>query len=114
MGMKTSSAKNKGRTLQKYIVSQILSAFPSLTTRDVQSTSMGASGVDVKLSEAAIKLFPFAIEAKNQEKVSVWASFAQAESNTTPDTKPLLVIKRNRQDPLVVLKFTDFMDIMKG
>jgi hypothetical protein len=108
------SAKQKGRLCQQMVRDAILVAFPKLTERDVKSTSMGASGVDVQLSEAAVKVFPYAVETKNCEKLSIWAAFKQAESNRTKDTDPLLVIKRNREEPLVILRFTDFMKIFKG
>ncbi len=107
------SAKQKGRAAQQMVRDAILAKFPSLTERDVKSTSMGASGVDVQLSEAAVKLFPYAVESKNCEKISIWAAFKQAESNRTKDTDPLLVLKRNREEPLAILRLADFMKLFK-
>ncbi len=46
--MKTSSAKNKGRRLQKWLAEQIIAVF-GLKPDDVRSTSSGAGGVDVLL-----------------------------------------------------------------
>ena len=34
---------------------------------------MGAGGEDLIMAKAARNLFPYSIEAKNQEKVNVWA-----------------------------------------
>lgn len=110
--MKTSSAKQKGRKLQQHVRDTIYKYFPTLQAGDVESTSMGAGGVDVKLSHAARQLFPFAIECKAQEKVSIWAAWQQCVANTILDLDPLLVIKRNREEPLVVMDFETFIAIM--
>lgn len=111
--MKTSSAKNKGRSLQKLMVGAIREAYDDLTEHDVRSTSMGATGVDVLLSSAALSRFPFSIECKNHAKMAVYSLYAQATANVIEGTKPLLVIKQNRSDPLVVLSLKDFMDVCK-
>jgi len=47
--LKPQSAKAKGRKLQQWVRDQILQRFPTLSTDDVRSTSMGASGEDVQL-----------------------------------------------------------------
>jgi hypothetical protein len=107
--MLVSSAKSKGRSLQKYIVQKILSFFPSLTTNDVSSRSMGAQGVDVLLSESAISKFPYSIEAKCQEALNIWSAIKQTEENTIKGTVPLLVFKRNRSDVYCCLKLEDFL-----
>lgn len=108
--MKPSSAKAKGRTLQKLVVSFILRLFPSLTKRDVVSTSMGATGADIKLSENAFKIFPFAIECKNLSKFSVYQHYEQAKSHSKKEGGiPLLVIKQNRSEPLAILSLADFL-----
>lgn len=101
--MKTQSAKAKGRRLQQWCRDQILETFEELTDDDVRSTSMGAGGVDVTLSQEAKKLFPFSVECKSQERVRIWESFGQAEDNTEPDMEPLLIIKRNGSAPLAVV-----------
>jgi len=109
--MKTSSAKAKGRFLQKLVVSKILNLFPNLTNRQVKSTPMGCKGDDVQLSEEAAKLFPFSIECKCQESLSIWAALKQAEGDNR-DLTPLLVFKRNRSEVYCALKFEDFMRII--
>ena len=75
---------------------------------------MGASGVDVLLSDAAIKCFPYSIECKNLARLAVYSLYEQAVSNTAEGTTPLLVIKQNRSDPLVVLSLTDFMELYEN
>jgi len=113
--MKTSSAKAKGRDLQKYFADTLLQYNQALTINDVRSTSMGAQGVDVQLSENALYHFPFAIECKSYAKFSVYEHFKQAQSHIgDSNLTPLLVIKQNRSKPLVVLDLDDFMNIFHG
>ena len=101
--MRVQSGKAKGRRLQQWCRDQILETFEELTDDDVRSTSMGAGGVDVTLSQAAKVLFPFSIEAKNTERVRVWDAFDQCEENCMEGTEPLLIIKRNLSAPLAIM-----------
>lgn len=110
--MRTRSAKSKGRRLQQEMRDKILAAFPELEPDDVRSTSMGASGTDIQLSPAARKLFPYAVECKNQENISIWSALEQAENNSTDTQSPILVFKRNHSDTYVALKFEDFMKLL--
>lgn len=100
--MKTSSAKSKGRNLQKWVRDTLLSLDKNLTVDDVRSTAMGQSGVDIQLSSAAKKEFPFSIECKNLARIAVYSLYDQAEANSGELT-PILVIKQNRSKPLVVV-----------
>ena len=107
--MKTSSAKAKGRRLQQWCRDQILETFPKLTEDDVRSTSMGAGGMDIQLSQAAQKVFPFAVEAKNQERVNLWNAFEQCEDNCGK-LEPVLIVKRNGAAPLAVIDAEFFFE----
>ena len=109
--MKISSAKAKGRRLQQWVVEQVL-ANTNLKDTDVRSTAMGQSGLDVQLSEAARKLFPFAVECKSQERFKgLYEVYSQSETNKEGMT-PIVVIKSNRQIPLVVISADDFFKIV--
>ena len=110
--MKPQSAKAKGRNLQKWVRDLILESFPQLEPDDVRSTSMGASGEDCLLSPAARKLFPFSVECKNVERLNVYEAYEQAASNAG-DHEPLLIMKKNRKKPLVVLDAETFIQIIK-
>jgi hypothetical protein len=112
MATTTQSRKQKGRRLQQYIVDKIRELHPSLTERDCSSTPMGVSGDDVQLSEAAAKLFPFSVEAKNTEKLNIWAALEQSESGNR-DLTPLVVFKRNRSDVYCAMKFDDLLRILE-
>lgn len=110
--MKTASCKQKGRRLQHRLVRDILAAFPHLAPDDVTSRSMGAPGMDVLLSPAAQSVFPFAVESKNQERIALWQAQQQAEANATDSLKPLLVVARNRTEPLAVLRWSDLLGLL--
>ena len=111
--MLTSSAKQKGRLLQQKVRDLILENFKDLEEDDVRSTSMGASGEDVLLSPKARKHFPFSIECKNQQKISIWASLKQATENAGKHT-PLLIFKRNRSKIYACLELKDLMKLVKN
>lgn len=109
--MLTSSAKAKGRRLQQQVRDDIISSF-SLDPSDVLSTSMGCSGVDLKLSSAAKEKFPFSVECKNQESLSIWACLSQCESNTEPGTMPLLIFKRNHSETYACIRWADLLRLL--
>ena len=111
--VKPSSAKAKGRVLQQKVRDLILEAFPQLEPDDVRSTGMGQSGADIQLSPAAQKLFTFAVECKNQERVSLWDSYDQACSNAGK-LEPLLIIKKNKRKPLAIIDLEKFMELIKS
>lgn len=111
--MTPQSRKSKGRAAQQLVRDTLLARAPRLTANDIRSTSMGASGVDILMSEAALAEYPLAIEVKCQESLNIWKALEQAESNRTPELTPILCFKRNRSEMYVALKFTDFLDLTK-
>lgn len=112
MPIKPSSAKNKGRRFQQWVRDMILSTFPVLEPGDVRSTSMGAMGVDILLSPAAERLFPFAVECKNNKSNSIYALYDQAVANRGK-MEPILFVKADRRKPLVVLDAEFFFEWLK-
>ena len=109
--MKTRSAKNKGKRLQNDVRDLILETFKELEPDDVRSTTMGDSGEDILLSPAARKLFPFSVECKNQEKLNIWSSLEQAETNAGKHM-PLLIFKRNRSKTYAVINIEKFIELI--
>jgi hypothetical protein len=110
--MKPRSAKSKGKRLQNTVRDLILEHFPQLEPDDVVSTLMGDSGTDIKLSPAARKVFPYAPECKNTEKLAVWAALEQAEKNAKQGTYPLLFFKRNRSKMYVAMEVEHFFQLI--
>ena len=108
--MKPASAKAKARRLQNTVVEMIRNA-TGLTEADVRPAIMGERGADVKLSVAGREAFPYAIEAKNTERLNIWAAIRQAERNADGLT-PLVVIKRNRSKIWAVIEFERLLELM--
>jgi hypothetical protein len=110
--MKTSSCKAKARNLQQKVRDLFIKKF-NLNLDDVVSTPMSVNGSDIQLSTAAKKVIPFDIECKNQEKINIWESLKQCETNTKDGRIALLAFKRNRTDIYACLKLEDLLKIMK-
>ena len=67
---------------------------------------MGSSGDDLMLSPAAQRVFPFAVECKCVEKLSIWSAIDQATKRLKKGRVPLIVASKNRlNEPTVVLPF---------
>ena len=109
--MKPRSAKNKGKRLQNKVRDLILEKFDKLEEDDVRSITMGDSGEDILLSPAARRLFPFSVECKNQEKLNIWSSLEQAETNSGKHI-PIVIFKRNRSKTYVALEFEKLLELL--
>jgi hypothetical protein len=108
-----STRKAKGRSLQNFVHDDILLNFKELEEGDVKKAIMGESGIDIKLSPHARRIFPFGVECKNTEKINIWAAIIQCEDNAAKEKlTPLLVIKRNRTEPHVVMTWKDFIKLV--
>ena len=107
--MKTQSAKAKGRRLQQWFRDLLIENL-GVHPEDVESRSMGAGGEDLIMARAAREKFPMSIECKNQEKVNVWESYKQAEDNSGK-YEPVVIIKRNKSKPLVVVDAEYFVSL---
>ena len=109
--MKPSSAKAKGRSFQN-AVRQMLIEKLGIHEEDIKTAVMGESGEDIIMARAARKKFPFSVECKNVEKLNVWAAYEQACSNCGKN-EPLLIMKKNRKKPLVVMDAEKFIQLIK-
>lgn len=109
----TASAKDKGRRLQKWACEQIsrITGFPWGKDQPIESRGMGQQGVDVRLEERVLALFPFSIECKAQESWSVHSWIEQAQANNLPGTDWLLIAKRSRKAPVVIMDAEVFFNI---
>ena len=113
MPIKTSSAKAKGRRLQQLVRDKILEIFPKLTSDDVRSTSMGATGEDILLSSAARKLFPYSVECKSRKNIAVYSDYDQAQNNCPAGAEPLVIMKANRRKPLALVDADYFFKLLR-
>ena len=105
--------KAKGRMFQQEIREELIRAL-GIHENDILSTAMGQSGPDIYLSSAARAVFPFAIEAKNQETIKIWQALKQAEAHAkATELHPALIFRRNRTDPWVAIPLTVFLELVK-
>jgi hypothetical protein len=111
--MKTSSAKAKGRDLQKFVRDLILANSIGLTEDDVRSTAMGQGGEDVQLSSLARQQFPYSIECKSRASFAFYKDYEQAKRNTPEGSEPLLVCKANYKKPVVIVDADYFFSKVK-
>ena len=77
---------------------------------DLESRPMGSGGEDIIMGKQTRNIFPYSIECKNQEAVNVWKAYEQAQDNCK-GYEPLVVIKRNRSKPLVVMDAEAFVKL---
>ena len=104
--MNTSSAKAKGRRLQQWVASQLISRGLA-EEGDVESRPMGSGGEDVIIGNNTRRKFPYSVECKNTEKVNVWQAYEQASENSK-GYEPIAVLKRNKSKFLVVVDARHF------
>ncbi len=78
--MKTSSAKGKGRNLQKWL-SQMWTEVFGLEEDDVQSRPMGSAGVDLIMSPKAKRLIKISPECKNTKSFPSLSALKQSQAN---------------------------------
>ncbi|MFA5432337.1 MAG: hypothetical protein EOM59_14215 [Clostridia bacterium] len=109
------SAKDKGRRLQKWVCEKIsdLTGYAWGHDCPIESRGMGQNGVDVRMEKNVLKLFPYSVECKAQEKWSIPAWIEQAQSNIIPGTDWLLFVRRSRTRPIVILDAELFFAILK-
>ena len=110
--MKTKSRKAKGRRLQNYVRDKILKTFKHLKKEDVQVALMSETGPDIKLSRIAKRLVPLQFECKNQQKMkTVYDFYSQAGRHGR--LEPVVIMKQNSREPLVVIGFDYFFELIK-
>jgi len=116
MRISRARCKERGRYLQKEVAKKISEITGISYGKDepIASREMGQSGPDVRLVGEAKRIFPFAIEAKYQEKWNVVEWIKQAKKNMQDSGKYLswlLVLKKNNLDPVIVLDMNVFFSI---
>ena len=110
--MKTSSAKAKGRKLQQWFANLLVETL-GVDEEDIESRPMGSQGEDIIMGKQTRQVFPYSVECKNREAVNVWKAYEQATENCK-GYEPLVVIKRNRTKPLVLVDAEYFVELHKN
>jgi len=112
------SAKAKGRNLQKWACQKIsdLTGFEwgSVTDGDfpISSRPMGQNGTDVRMESNVLKAFPFSVECKCQESWGVHSWIEQAQANQLKNTDWLLIAKRSRKKPIIMMDADRFFELL--
>lgn len=112
--MRVGSAKAKGRRLQQTVCSLLTTIVGCLEEDDIRSTAMGQSGEDIQFSPLARRYFPWSIECKNVEKLSIWSAIEQARDNNMKENIPMVVFKKNHENTQISLPLEYFLEIYKG
>jgi hypothetical protein len=109
------SAKAKGRSLQNWACQKIseLLGIPWGKDELIASREMGQSGTDVRLVGEAKERFPFSVECKCQETWAIPAWIKQAKGNQVKGTDWLLIVKKNRMTPIVIMDAERFFELLK-
>ena len=110
--MNPRSSKAKGRRLQNALRDILRKVFPSLEEDDIKSQTMGMTGEDIVLSPAAKKAIPYSFECKNVERLDLWGSLEQAESNCE-DRCPVLVFTKNRKATYAAIPLDHLIKLIK-
>jgi hypothetical protein len=111
-GIKPQSRKQKGRALQQYVRDRLLARFPWLGEGDVESCSMGAGGVDIKMSPLARRTLPISIECKKTKKTPSRSELEQSEENAYSTTLPAVVWCPHGKGPdksMIMFDLEDFL-----
>ena len=109
--MKTKSKKAKGRRLQNWVRDDLLKRFPKFNDNDIMCAIMRERGEDIKLSNKARKSIPISIECKNQDTFkNLYKAYGQSCYNSKGKLEPIVFVKMNQQEPLVVLDAKYFLD----
>lgn len=113
--IKVSSRKGKGRGLQYWVCERIAKIFGIEFVQSddsclIQSRPMGQHGTDVILRGNIYKEFPFDIECKSCESLSIPEWVRQARTNKKENRDWLVIFKKQTigHEPLVLMEWETF------
>lgn len=107
------SRKSKGREFQKKIRADLISSL-HIDEGDILSTGMGQSGCDLYLSPAAQEKFPYGVECKRREKISLPEWWGQCSHNAEAEgLTPLLIFRRSHKEAMAVLRWEDLLNLLQ-
>ena len=110
--MKNKSRQAKGRYLQNLVKEKISKTF-NLGNKDIRTSNTGENGEDIKLlTLTAKKVFPYATECSNIEQyIGLYRKFKQSKGHN--HREPLLILKKNRSQPLAVITLEHFFELLE-
>lgn len=116
--IKVASAKGKGRYLQHWVCEQISRMIGIPWSQDddslIRSREMGQHGIDVILRGEASTKFPYSVECKSSESLSLVDAVTQAAVNQKTGTRWLIVHKRKALScPIVIMDWASFEELYR-
>ena len=113
--MKSRSRKNKGKRLQNWVCQRLSELLEIPWGKDelIASRESGQTGVDIRLVGKAKELIPFSFECKNQETWNLINFIKQAKDNEEKGRDWLLILKKNKFKPVVVMDFETFFKLLE-
>ena len=106
--MNTAGRKAKGRGLVLEIKAWLHKVFPEFKDHDIIVPATSASGEDLLFSDEFRAIFPYSVEAKRQEGLSKVYDFVDQASKNSGDHTPVVIMRSNHKEALVVMKLTDW------
>ena len=105
------SKKAKGTRFEKEVAKRLEDV---LGDYGVEATRMVMSGAVDRFKGDIFTNLPLMIECKNQEKLSWWKAWHQADDTSIGSDKiPMLVVTRNFEENLCLLRFEDMLFFME-
>jgi hypothetical protein len=74
---------------------------------------MGAGGEDILFSQSAGDKLKISVECKSRDSIAVYNYYYQAWDNCPQGREPVLVIKQNKSDPLVVIDAVYYLQLLE-
>lgn len=109
--MKTRSIKTKSKRVEKLVANRIKEAF-SFIDDDIRITVGSENGADIKLSARAKARFPFSVEVKARASFETLYKFYEQAKSHEPKLIPIVVLKGDYKEPLVLLNFDNFLTLV--
>ena len=105
--------QQKARYLQNILKNKIMALYPTLSSKDIRTSTVGENGSDIKLlSLTSKRLFRYSAECKNRNENKVlFSHFKHAKRHS--HRQPLLCIKTDREKPLAVITLDHFFDLLE-
>ena len=118
MSIKVSSRKAKGRKFQQWVCKKIADIFDIIYDQSddqclIHSREMGQSGTDVIIRGELYNKFKYDIECKAVERFNLYEAIEQAKNNTEPNRNWLVVHKKKYNNPIVIMDFETFENLIK-
>lgn len=111
--MNTAGRKAKGRGLVLEVKAWLHKIFTDLGDNDIIVPATSASGADLVFSPKTANLFPYAVECKRTEGLAQDYKFMEQAVNNSNGLTPIVIMRSNHKDALVMMRLEDFEKLIK-